>query len=282
MNGTGDEGDRFGGIVRLYGVAGWQRIRAARVLVVGLGGVGSWTVEALARSGIGSLTLVDRDEVCVTNVNRQLHALDGLVGRNKAEALAERVAAIHPGCVVEARAEYFTAATAASLLTPGYDAVVDAIDVVRPKCLLIAECRDRGLPVVTCGGAGGRRDPGRVEVADLSRTRDDALLAFVRKRLRSEHQFPLQAKRKWHVDCVFSGESPVYPQPDGSVGCQREPGTDLRLNCDAGYGTATFVTGTFGFALAARVVSGIADESLRSPAPARAVEGEPCVDSRHA
>ncbi len=250
---------RFGALGRLFGREGLARLRGAHVCVAGLGGVGSWTVEALARSGIGALTLIDLDEVCLSNVNRQIHALDGAVGRPKGVVLAERVGAIAPKCDVAVESCYFTAATAERLLAPDYDCVVDAIDGTTNKCLLIASARARGLRLITCGGAGGRTDPSRVRVDDLSRTRNDPLLVQVRKKLRRDHGFPRLRRQKFKIDCVYSDELPVFPRADGTVAPAPEPGTDYRLNCDEGFGTAVFVTGTFGFHIAAQVVRKIAE-----------------------
>jgi len=253
-----DYATRFSAIGRLYGVAGLDRIHRAHVCVIGLGGVGSWVVEALARSGIGALTLVDMDEVCLSNVNRQIHAMDGTVGRSKASVLAERVQQIAPECRVLCEEVFFTEASMERLLAPGYDYIVDAIDTTKHKCLLIAEARKRGLRLITCGGAGGCIDPSRIKIQDLARTINDPLLQQVRKKLRREYGFPKLARQKFRIDCVYSDELPVFPQADGSVACEREPGTDYRLNCDAGFGSATFVTGTVGFFLAAEVVRRIA------------------------
>jgi tRNA A37 threonylcarbamoyladenosine dehydratase len=256
---------RFGGMARLYGRAGLKRLRAAHVLVVGVGGVGSWTVEALARSGVGTITMVDLDEICVSNVNRQLPALDGTIGRPKVEVLAERIRAINPACRIFARQEFFTEDSAERLLAPTdppVDFVVDAIDAVATKCRLIALCRARGLPVIVCGGAGGRRDPTQVRRADLALATHDRLLSEVRKRLRQEHGFP-PAGKKFGVDCICSAEIPVFPQKDGSVcpaaDAPAEPGESRRLNCDWGFGSATHVTGTFGFAAAAAVINALAE-----------------------
>jgi tRNA A37 threonylcarbamoyladenosine dehydratase len=256
---------RFGGMARLYGRAGLKRLRAAHVLVVGVGGVGSWTVEALARSGVGTITMVDLDEICVSNVNRQLPALDGTIGRPKVEVLAERIRAINPACRIFARQEFFTEDSAERLLAPTdppVDFVVDAIDAVANKCRLIALCRARGLPVIVCGGAGGRRDPTQVRRADLALATHDRLLSEVRKRLRQEHGFP-PAGKKFGVDCICSAEIPVFPQKDGSVcpaaDAPAEPGESRRLNCDWGFGSATHVTGTFGFAAAAAVINALAE-----------------------
>jgi tRNA A37 threonylcarbamoyladenosine dehydratase len=254
-----DFDDRFGGIARLYGKAGLERLRAARVCLVGIGGVGTWAAEALARSGIGGLTLVDLDEVCVSNVNRQLHALTETVGRAKVDVMAERIRAINPDCQAIAEQKFFTGETADELLAPRFDFVLDAIDSVANKVLLLARCRQLVLPVVACGGAGGRRDGTLVRTADLSRVSHDRLLAEVRKRLRKDHQFPSDAL-PMGIDCVFSAELPVFPQPDGSI-CATRAVTekDTRLNCNGGLGSATFVTGAFGFAAAGIVVRRIAE-----------------------
>lgn len=249
---------RFGAIGRLYGKDGLERIRGARVCVIGLGGVGSWVVEALARSGIGALTLVDMDEVCLSNVNRQVHALDTSVGRSKAVVLAERVHAIAPECQVTVEEVFFTEATADRLLEPTYDYIIDAIDGTRQKCYLIAEARKRELKLITCGGAGGCIDPSRVRICDLARTINDPLLLQVRKRLRQQYGFPGFKRQKFKIDCVYSDELPVFPKEDGTVSCEREPGEDYRLNCDAGFGSATYLTGTVGFFLAAEVIKRIA------------------------
>lgn len=260
---------RFGGLARLYGADGLARLRQAHVAVIGLGGVGSWTVEALARSGIGALTLVDLDDICVSNVNRQLPALNSTVGRTKAEVLADRVREINPECTVTCRLEFFNAASAEAILATRFTHVVDAIDSVVNKCQLITQCRSRGIPLTVCGGAGGRRDATAIRIEDLARVTHDRLLSEVRKRLRKEHGFP-RGDRKFGVTCICSAEPPVFPQPDGSVCALRAatpPGESLRLNCDAGFGSATFVTGAFGFAAAGHVVREISQTSAADPTP---------------
>jgi tRNA A37 threonylcarbamoyladenosine dehydratase len=214
-------------------------------------------VEALARTGLGQLTLVDMDEICVSNVNRQLHALDGEIGKAKVESMAERAKAINPECRVNPVCEFFLESNAEPLLSAGYDFVVDAIDALSKKALLISLCRDKGIPIVTMGGAGGRRNPGMIEVKDLAFTSHDGLLVNLRKELRTKHGFPKDGVAPFGVDCVFSREPVTYPHSDGTVCATREEGSELRLNCDNGYGTATFVTGTFGFVAAARVVEKI-------------------------
>lgn len=253
---TSDYEARFGGIARLYGAAGGERLRRAHVAVVGIGGVGSWTVEALARSGVGALTLIDLDEVCVSNVNRQIHALTGTVGAAKVEVMAERARTINPECRVSAVSEFFTATNAGKLLAPGFDCVVDAIDSLTNKCRLIAACCERTIPVIACGAAGGRRDATAVRVADLAHVTHDRLLSEVRKQLRKEHGFPRDGK-KMGVECVYSPEPPVFPAKDGSVcasPADADVGEERKLNCNLGLGSATFVTGSFGFAAAGVVV----------------------------
>ncbi len=250
---------RFGGIARLYGRASLQRLRAARVCVVGIGGVGTWVVEALARSGIGALTLVDLDEICATNINRQLHALTDTIGRAKVEVMADRVRAINPDCRVICEQKFFNAQTAGELLAPEFNYVCDAIDSVSNKILLLARCRERKLPVVSCGGAGGRRDATLVRVADLAKVSHDRLLAEVRKKLRREFSFPADGS-PMNVDCVYSAEPPVFAWPDGSVcGTRAETEDGSRLNCEGGLGSATFVTGAFGFAASSVIVRQIAE-----------------------
>jgi tRNA A37 threonylcarbamoyladenosine dehydratase len=250
---------RFGGIARLFGTDALARLRQAHVCIVGIGGVGSWAAEALARSGVGRLTLVDLDEVCVSNVNRQLHALNDTVGRPKVDVMAERVRGTNPECDVRPALEFFTESNAGALLATRYDYVVDAIDSLTNKCLLLARCRELGIPVITCGGAGGRRDATAVRVTDLALTSHDRLLQKVREKLRKDFGFP-RGETAFGIAAVFSPEPPVFPARDGTVCAQRESGegASLTLNCDSGFGTATFVTGTFGFAAAGHVVQRIA------------------------
>jgi tRNA A37 threonylcarbamoyladenosine dehydratase len=252
--------DRFGGVGRLFGRAGLERLQASHVCVVGVGGVGSWTVEGLARSGVGALTLVDLDDVCVTNVNRQLPALDGQIGRPKVTVLAERVRLINPECRVEATHDFFTESSAARLLGTRFDFVVDAVDLMSHKALLIAACRERGLPVMTIGAAGGRRDPTKIHAGDIGEAGDE-LLRQVRKKLRRAYGFSSGTQRgitRMGVPCVWSSESPVFPWADGTCAAAPEPGSNLKLDCESGFGTAVFVTGTFGFVAAGEVVRALA------------------------
>ena len=249
-----DYAQRFSGIARLYGSAGAERLRRAHVCVVGVGGVGSWAVEALARTGVGALTLVDLDEVCVSNVNRQLPALTSEVGKPKVQVLKERVAGINEECRVQVVEEFFTTSNSAEILSVHFDCVLDGIDDVGNKALLLAECVRRKIPVVSAGGAGGRRGPTAIRVADLAFTTHDRLLQRLRKVLRADHGFSEDPKVPFGIPCVYSTELPVFPQSDGTVCATRGDATELRMNCNSGYGSASFVTGAFGFAASAEVV----------------------------
>lgn len=257
---------RYAGLRRLFGDAGLDRLRQARVCVVGIGGVGSWTVEALVRSGVGALTLVDLDDVCASNVNRQIHALEATVGQAKVAAMTGRCAAINPECRLTAAQEFFTEENGARLLddfaegaAPARAWVVDAVDDVTNKVHLLALCRARGLPVVCCGGAGGRSDARAVRMGDLADASHDRLLCEVRRRLRREHGLPPEGHRSG-LPCVYSTERPVFPQPDGTVCHRRDTSQGARLTCDWGMGSAAFVTGTFGLMAAGWVVRALASE----------------------
>ena len=248
---------RFGGIGRLFGNAAMARLRAAHVCVVGIGGVGSWVVEALARTGIGALTIVDADDVCVTNVNRQLPALTDTVGRPKVSVMAERVRQISPSCDITARPEFYTKANAADVLAPPFDFVVDCVDRMSIKAHLIHTSRGLGRRVLTCGSAGGRRDPSQVEASDLGMAGNDELLRQVRRQLRREHGWPEGRgglALPMGVPCVFTAEKPLYPRPDGTCTTEPEEGESLRMDCASGFGAATFITGVFGFVAASEVV----------------------------
>ncbi|MDX1593941.1 MAG: tRNA threonylcarbamoyladenosine dehydratase [Gammaproteobacteria bacterium] len=262
---TDDSEVRFAAVRRVYGESGAAVVRELAVAVVGLGGVGSWAAEALARSGVGRLRLIDPDDIAPSNVNRQLHALDGQFGRAKVEALAERIAAIHPGCAVESLDEPLTPATLERHLGDGLDGVIDAIDVIRFKAAMVQFCRRRKIAVVTTGGAGGLTDPTRIEVADLSRTWNDPLAAKVRSRLRAEFGWTKNPKRRFGVECVFSTEQPRYPRPDGSVG-YRKPGVHgATLDCESGYGSLVTVTASFGLVAAARLLNRLVERRVGRP-----------------
>jgi tRNA A37 threonylcarbamoyladenosine dehydratase len=248
---------RFGGLKRLYGSRGYARVRAARVAVVGLGGVGSWAVEALARSGVAQLVLIDLDHVSESNVNRQIQALGATLGLSKAEALARRIADIHPGCVVHCIEEFADADNWPGLLPIEVDAVIDACDQTKAKLAIAAWARGARLAFVTCGAAGGKQRAEKIEIDDLHATTHDPLLASLRQRLRSQHGAPRTGRMG--VRCVFSRESVAEPEPEDAV-CEvgdDVPSTarrDNSLNCH-GYGSTVVVTASFGMAAAGEVIA---------------------------
>lgn len=259
---------RFAGLRRLYGDQRYALLRDLHVCVVGVGGVGSWAVEALARSGIGRLTMIDYDEVCASNVNRQSHALTASFGRKKIEVLGERARQINPDVRCDLIDDFLTDRNHRELLERDYDYVIDAIDSISVKATMVYTCKRNKIPIITTGGAGGRRDPTRIRVVDLSRTYNDALAAKVRKHLRDHHNFTRNPQRYFGVECVFSDEQPVYPKSDGTV-CQEKPGIHgVHLDCSMGYGAATAVTATFGLVAAARAIDKALARRLRVAADA--------------
>jgi tRNA A37 threonylcarbamoyladenosine dehydratase len=243
---------RFQGTYQLLGEQHFNRLRGASVCVIGLGGVGSWSVEALARSGIGAITLVDLDEVCITNINRQIHALTDTVGRSKAELLGERIRAINPDCAVTVIRKFFGTATAEEILAPGFDVVLDTIDRNENKTTLIGECVHRGLRVVTVGSGGDRHDLSTATVTDLARTIHDPLLQIVRKQLRKLYGFPNGEREKFNIPCVYA---PRQRNTEASLKKQECAGGPVsRKSCNDGLGSAVFVTGALGFMAAGEVI----------------------------
>lgn len=251
---------RFDRMGRLVGDETMTRLFQTHVMVIGLGGVGSWAAEALARSGIGRMTLVDFDEICITNTNRQLHALQGLVGRKKAEVLAERLRKINPQAKVEAQVAFYNEENSEQLLALKPHFVIDAIDNLTAKCHLIATCRQRGIPLISSGGSAAKMDPLRLRLVDLAETMVDPMAAQVRKILRTKYNFP--EEKFFGVPCVYSDEVPLQP-----VELKYDKGQGFKCVCPQGqndlhscehrnviYGTASFVTGAFGLAMASWVV----------------------------
>lgn len=252
MSGEADLQRRFGGIARLYGDERYRRFSQAHVCVVGVGGVGCWAAEALARSGIGQITLIDLDQVAESNVNRQIHALGDEFGKAKARAMAERITAINPHCQVTQIEDFVTPDNLDQLLGRGYDCIIDAIDQARAKAAMIAWCKHHPARLMVAGGAGGRVDPSRIRVADLASTTQDPLLSRIRTLLRREYGFPKDPKQKFGVDCVFSDEP--LRRPLSGAACDAEAAPRLAgLNC-AGYGSSMTVTATVGLTMVARVL----------------------------
>lgn len=255
---------RFGGISRLYGRHGATILQQAHFCVVGIGGVGSWAAEALARNGVGQITLIDLDDICITNINRQIHALTDTVGESKVEIMSLRIKQINPDCQVNTIEDFVTTENLNKIMAVHYDYVIDAIDSVDIKTRLIAHCKRKKMPIITIGGAGGQVDPSKIAISDLSKTYQDPLLAKVKNQLRREFNFPRAdiakaSKRKFAIDAVFSTEQLRYPNDLGEV-CLAKPDTSnasnsaMRLDCSGGFGATTHVTATFAFFAVGRAI----------------------------
>jgi len=248
---------RFGGIGRLYGQHAISIFQQAHVAVIGIGGVGSWAVEALARNGIGQITLIDHDDIAISNINRQIHALDSTIDQSKVEVMKQRIREINPECQVNAVDDLLTHSNCQKYFATHYDYVIDAIDSVKHKSALIYYCKRNKIPIITTGGAGGLIDPTQIEIVDLSKTYNDPLAAKVRSQLRHDYNFTRNLKSRFGVDCVYSTEQQMYPQGDGTVGPSKPGVKGLTLDCNSGYGSSSCVTAAFGFAATARVMSKI-------------------------
>lgn len=250
--------DRFSGIARLYGVDALEAFRTTKVAVIGIGGVGSWVAESLVRTGFENIHLIDMDDICITNTNRQIHTKQATIGQLKVEAMAARLTAINPEVNAVPVMDFLTKDNIAQHLT-GFDFVVDAIDSVKVKAALIAWCKRNKMPIITTGAAGGQMDPTQITVGDLNKTFNDPLAKKVRSTLRREYNFSRNQKRNYSVMCVYSTEQLSYPQPDGSV-CKQKTFNDgaVKLDCASGFGAATMVTATFGMVAAAKVAERIA------------------------
>ncbi len=250
---------RFASIRRLYGQPSTEILAETHICVVGLGGVGSWAVEALVRSGIGKLTLIEFDVIQLSNMNRQLHTLTSTLEKKKAEILAERAKDINPDIELNIIDDFITVQNHEKYLHPlnNYDYVIDAIDSIKCKAAMIYYCRRNKIPIITTGGAGGLDDPTKIEITDLSKTYNDALAAKVRSQLRKDYHFPTNVKRAFRIDCVFSSQQPVYPTTDGGISHAKPGIHGISLDCRYGYGSAVYITASFGFACVARVIKKI-------------------------
>lgn len=259
MNDDIDLDRRFGGITRLYGKGALDTFSNAHVCIIGLGGVGSWAAEALVRSGIGHLTLIDMDHVAESNINRQLQAMTSSLGMNKITVLKARMLDINPHCQVELLDDFVTPENLGDLITGNLDFVIDCIDDFRTKAALIHYCKEKQLPLVTTGGAGGKRDPAKIRLTDLSRSEQDPLLAKTRSLLRQQFGFPRNLKKKFRVPCVWSEEQQVFLWDSGEI-CQQRPDTiqSQALNC-GGLGSSMPVTATFAHFAVAHVLDKLAE-----------------------
>lgn len=237
--------NRFSGVARLYGEQGLRKLARAHVAVIGVGGVGSWVVEALARSGVGKITLMDFDDVCVSNFNRQILATDESVGKFKIDVLGERIRLINKECELQLINDRFSPETAEKFFSTNYDYIVDAFDNGVGKAFLAHHCRSHKKKLIVLGSVGGKRDPSKIKVDDLSRSTEDTLLAFMRKKLRADYGFPRLKNKKFSVPCVYSTEKYVYPEDSTEI---------KKLDCGGGMGAITHLAGAFGFFAVSRVI----------------------------
>ena len=246
---------RFDALARIFGAPALNHLQQAHFCIVGVGGVGSWAAEAAVRSGIGQISLIDHDDVDISNTNRQIHTLDNTIGRSKVEALRERIMLINPQCKCFAIDDLVTRGSLEKFHLKQYDYVIDAIDHAAHKLSLMHYCRRHKIPLVSTGGAGGQLDPTRIEVADLTQTYNDPLLAKVRANLRNQVGYTRNPKRRFGIDCVFSSEQPLYPATDGTVSYAK-PRSDQRttLDCAEGLGSFVAVTASFGFTAIAHAI----------------------------
>lgn len=265
VNNQAFDPNRFGGTQRVYGVEGTNILHQAHVCVVGVGGVGSWVAESLARTAIGKITLIDLDDICVTNTNRQIHAETNTVGSAKVDVMAKRIKLINPLCQVNTIEDFVTPENVSELITTNYDYVVDATDSIKAKAAMIAFCKRNKIPIITIGAAGGQIDPTQIAVTDLSKTIQDPLAAKLRSELRRFYNFSTNPKRRFAIDCVYSKEQLHYPQPDGNV-CKQKNLNDgsVKLDCNNGFGAAVVVTATFGFVATARLIEKLIDKKSKA------------------
>ncbi|XKM13746.1 tRNA cyclic N6-threonylcarbamoyladenosine(37) synthase TcdA [Orbaceae bacterium ac157xtp] len=243
---------RFSGIARLYGEQALFRFSQAHICVIGIGGVGSWAAEALARSGIGQITLIDMDDICVTNTNRQIHALKQNVGKAKTDVIAERIVQINPECKVNVIDDFINKDNMCDYLgtknIPKYNYIIDAIDQVREKAAVVAYCKRNKLKLITVGGAGGQKNPTKIQIADIAKTVQDPLVAKLRERLKNEFKLTKDSKGKYGVPCVYSTEQLTYPAKEGKVCANKSQAEGpKKMDCSSGFGAITTVTATFGF-----------------------------------
>ena len=257
---------RFSGLQRLYGSDAFSVLADIHIAVIGLGGVGSWAVESLARTGIGKLTLIDYDDIAESNINRQLQALTSTIGGKKSQTLSERAIQINPELQCNIINDYINQENHRDFLSLDrqYDYVIDAIDSIQFKALMIYTCKRNKTPIVMTGGAGGVIDPTSIRVNDLSRTYNDALASKVRKRLRTDFNFPRNLKRRFGVECVYSIDQKAFPKKDGSVSFEKPGIHGVHLDCEFGYGAVSFVTATFGMIAASRAVNNAIETRLRA------------------
>lgn len=242
---------RFSGVARLYGEQALASFCRSHICVIGIGGVGSWVAESLARSGIGEITLIDMDDVCITNTNRQIHALKNDIGKAKTDVMAQRLRQINPECQVHCIDDFINQENVFEYLgdrqAPKFDFIIDAIDSVRDKAAVLAHCRRNKLKVITVGGAGGQKDPTKIQISDLAKTVQDPLAAKLRERLKTQYKLTKDSKGKYGIPCVFSVEQLTYPTANGQTCLMKSQAQGpKKMDCASGFGAISTVTATFG------------------------------------
>jgi len=246
---------RFGGLSRLYGERALTHLNQAHAVIVGIGGVGTWVAEGLARSGIGTITLIDMDDICITNTNRQIHALSSTVGQQKIDVMADRLIDINPELIVNRVDDFLDTENVHTLINDDMDIVIDAIDAAYAKASLINHCKRRKKILITVGSAGGKTDPQKITHCDLSRTVNDPLLAKTRNTLRRHHNFSRNPKRIFSVEAIYSTEQLKFPTPEGGICANKSAlGAEVKLDCGGGLGAVTMVTASFGFVACSRAI----------------------------
>lgn len=246
---------RFAGITRLYGDEGLQKIKNARICIIGIGGVGSWIAEALARTGVTNICLIDLDDVAISNVNRQIHALSSTIDMSKIDLMQTRINDINPEAKVELIEDFVTQENVNNYLHACFDVVIDATDSVKAKAAIIAHCKRNKLKVICIGGAGGQRDPLQISKGDLAKTIQDPLLAKVRSELRRFYNFSKNPKRNFGVECIYSTEQLIYPSSDGGITHSKQASQGAsKMDCATGFGAFVGVTATFGLIAASRAI----------------------------
>jgi tRNA A37 threonylcarbamoyladenosine dehydratase len=258
MSSTSSYSQRFSGLLRLFGRVGLDKLSQASVAVIGIGGVGVWSAEALARSGINNITLIDLDDLAMSNVNRQLHALSSTIEQSKVEVMKKRILDINPECEVHAIEDFVTSDNVNDYLHKSFDVVIDAVDSVSAKTAIIAHCKRNKIKVITVGGAGGQIDPTQICVGDLAKTTQDPLLAKVRSELRRHYNFSSNLKRRFSIEAVYSTEQLRYPMGDGEVSFAKNNAQGSgKMDCSTGFGAFVGVTATFGMVAASRAIAHI-------------------------
>jgi len=256
---------RFGGIIRLYGSAAFKKIQRSHILIIGIGGVGSWTAEALVRSGVGSITLMDLDDICITNTNRQLHTRAETIGHSKIKVMSERLCAINPEANIHLLDDFIDKENIQHHIHSGFSIVIDAIDNAIDKAELIGYCKNNGIKIITTGSSGGKKDPSKITYSDLYKTTGDQLFLKVRNNLRRRHQFSRDTTVPFGIEAIYSTESMTYPDNKGETCSNKEFMTGgEKLDCGSGYGASTMITATVGLLAAARAIENIISHHTES------------------